>query len=92
VIVLEDVQTENSGPALGAAVYTMGQQGPVDDAIARLSALAHKYALYLIAIGGVIGFLGSTIAKNTPFEGMITVAGGVILAAGLLPLMMGALS
>lgn len=79
------------GYTVGKA-FGMGQQGPIDEAIASVKAFISKYAIYLVAIGGGIGFLGSTLAKGGPLEGTITVAGGVILAMGLLPLIVGALS
>lgn len=79
------------GYTLGKAL-DMGQTGPIDEALASVKAFIAKYAFYLVAIGGGIGFLGSTLLSGGPLEGTITVAGGVILAMGLLPLIVGALS
>lgn len=74
-------------------MYTsLGQAGPIEDVLAKVKALLQQNALYLVAIGGVIGVAGSVALAGTPMELTVTVAGGVILAAGLLPLILGAMA
>jgi len=73
-------------------VFGLGQNGPIEDAVAKVKAILQQYALYLVAIGGAVGLVGSVSLSGTPFEMTITVAGGVILAAGLLPLILGAMA
>jgi hypothetical protein len=76
------------GYTIGKA-FGMGQSGPIQDAWDKVKALVRDNALTLVAIGGAIGLLGSTVLKYGPFEMTVTVAGGVILAMGILPLILG---
>jgi hypothetical protein len=73
-------------------VFGLGQTGPIEDAVAKVKAIIQQNALYLVAIGGVVGLIGSVPLEGTSLEMTITVAGGVILAAGLLPLILGAIA
>ena len=75
-----------------APFYTMGQTGPIEDALTKLKTFLAEKALYLVAIGAAIGIVGNLLFQGGPLEQLVTVAGGVILAAGILPLILGAMA
>lgn len=72
-------------------VFDLGQEGVLKSKVEELKALVEKNAVMLVVIGGVVGIVGTIPLRETPFGQIVSTAGGFIMAAGLIPLILGAL-
>lgn len=73
-------------------VFGLGQEGVLKSKVEELRALVEKHAVMLVMIGGVVGIVGTIPLRETPFSQIVATAGGFIMAAGLIPLILGALA
>lgn len=70
---------------------TLGQEDMVKSAFERISQEIQKRAVMLIVIGALIGVVGTIPLEGTPFGPIVSTAGGFIMAAGLVPVIVGAI-
>lgn len=69
-------------------VFGLGQSSTVIPK--DLMTKVQDYALYLIAAGALIGVVGVIPLKDTPWSQIVATIGGFLMAAGLVPVLLGA--
>ena len=72
-------------------LFGMGQEDMVKSAFDKISEAVRKYAVMLIVVGGLIGVVGTIPLEGNPFGPVLTAAGGFIMAAGLVPVIVGSI-
>lgn len=73
-----------------SSIMGMGQNGqviPLTDTVTKGVTKFFKDASFsLIVSGAVIGYLGAVVMEDSPFGPIVMTAGGFLLAAGILPI------